>query len=62
MSKPNVNYGDKTPNVTSYVKKINTAISYSNSNKKEPTTSAYVKTIFPTKSNGSFIKTFNNYY
>lgn len=62
MSNPNVNYGDKIPNATSYVKQINNAISYRNINKKEPTTTAYVKTILPSKSNGSFVKTFNNYY
>lgn len=62
------NYGVKIPNSTSYVKTltpsvINNIDSDNNNNVSINRTfdlTGYVKSIIPSKNNGSFIKTFNN--
>lgn len=69
MLKQNINYGEKTANATSYIKKFdNVCDTYSKHNKYnttfrgQGTLSCFVKTINPSKMNGSFVKTYNNYY
>ena len=58
------NYVVKIENPTSYIKNFkNTLINNNNNNtnKKEQDLTGYVKSILPSKNNGSFVKTFNNY-
>ena len=58
----NVNYGDKTQNKTSYIKKFNlTTYTYNTNFRGEGMNSSFIKTIHPSKLNGSFVKTFNNF-
>jgi uncharacterized protein YhfF len=68
MMNQNINYGEKTANATSYIKKFeNTYDIYNKYNKYnttfrgQGTLSCFVKTINPSKYNGIFVKTFNNY-
>lgn len=56
------NYGVKIENPTSYVKNLKNTLTNNNNNKKEQDLTSFVKSIAPSKNNGSFIKTFNNYY
>jgi hypothetical protein len=59
----NTNYGEKTQNKTSYVKKVSLPnYTYNTSFRGEGSRTSFVKTINPTKLGGSFVKTFNNYY
>jgi hypothetical protein len=63
--KQNNNYGDKTENSTSYVKKnnnFNTYNNYTTTFRGQGTLSCFIKTVNPSKMNGSFVKTYNNYY
>ena len=65
MLKQNINYGDKTQNSSSYVKKIdnfNTYDKYNTSFRGQGTLSSFIKTLNPSKMKGSFVKTYNNYY
>jgi len=63
MMKQNNNYGDKRENSTSYVKKINnTYDNYVTTFRGQGTLSSFIKTLNPSKMNGSFVKTYNNYY
>jgi hypothetical protein len=58
----NINYGEKTQNKTSYIKKFNsTRYTYNTTFRGDGTNGSFVKTINPSKLNGSFVKTFNNY-
>jgi len=54
------NYGVKIPNPTSSVKNFKNTLEVSSVSKKKPTLTSYIKTIIPSRNNGSFIKTFNN--
>jgi uncharacterized protein YhfF len=66
MLNKNVNYGEKTPTATSYIKKINNTYNvcnkYNTTFRGQGTLSCFIKTINPSKFNGSFVKTYNNYY
>jgi hypothetical protein len=65
MLKQNINYGDKTQNSTSYVKKFDnfhTHNKYNTTFRGQGTLSSFIKTLNPSKMNGSFVKTYNNYY
>lgn len=69
MMNRNINYGEKTANATSYIKKFDNTYDIYNKYDKYNTTfrgqgtlSCFVKTINPSKMNGSFVKTYNNYY
>jgi hypothetical protein len=61
------NYGLRIQNPTSYVKNLKKTLINSNNsndnnnNNKTQDLTSYVKSIVPSKNNGSFIKTFNNY-
>jgi hypothetical protein len=62
MIKQNINYGEKTQNSTSYVKKFNQCYNiYITNFRGEGTPDCFIKTFKPSKTNGSFVKTFNNY-
>lgn len=62
MIKHNINYGEKNQNSTSYVKKIYQCYDHLNFNfRGEGTPNSFIKTYNPSKMNGSFVKTFNNY-
>jgi hypothetical protein len=62
MIKQNLNYGEKTQNSSSYVKKINQCYDTQNTNfRGEGSPNCFIKTYKPSKMNGSFVKTFNNY-
>lgn len=69
MLNQKINYGEKTPNATSYIKKIDNTYNISNISNKYNTTfrgqgrlSSFIKTINHSKLSGSFVKTYNNYY
>jgi len=57
------NYGEKTQNPSSRTKKFNpTRYTYNTNFRGEGTNSSFIKSVNPSKFNGSFVKTFNNYY
>jgi hypothetical protein len=66
MLNQNTNYGEKTANATSYIKKFNNTYEvynkYNTSFRGQGTLSSFIKTVNPSKINGSFVKTYNNYY
>jgi hypothetical protein len=66
MLNQNINYGEKTATATSFIKKFdNKCHAYNKFNttfRGQGTLSCFIKTIHPSKMNGSFIKTYNNYY
>ena len=55
----NVNYGGKIPEQSSVPKSINIK---NNKYKSHGTLPAFTKTITPSSTGGSYVKTFNNYY
>jgi hypothetical protein len=58
----NVNYGEKTQSPTSYIKQFNTITNINNTTfRGEGSPQSFIKTINPSKYNGIFVKTFNNY-
>jgi hypothetical protein len=58
----NVNYGEKTQSPTSYIKQFNTSTNiYNTTFRGEGSPQSFIKTINPSKYNGIFVKTFNNY-
>jgi len=63
MLNQNTNYGERTQNSTSYVKKFDLPINayniYSTTFRGGGTKTCFIKTINPSKLNGSFVKTFN---
>jgi len=62
MLDQNTNYGGKTHNSTSYVKFFTyPRDKFSTNFRGEGTLSCFIKTPNPSKMNGSFVKTFNNY-
>jgi hypothetical protein len=66
MLNQNINYGEKIANDTSYIKKFNNTYDvynkYNTTFRGQGTLSSFIKTINPSKMNGSFVKTYNNYY
>ncbi len=64
MLKQNINYGDKTQNSSSYVKKFDNFNTHGKNTtfRGQGTLSCFIKTLNPSKMNGSFVKTYNNYY
>jgi hypothetical protein len=68
MTNQNINYGEKTANATSYIKQFNnlythnTYDKYNTTFRGQGTLSSFIKTVNPSKINGSFVKTYNNYY
>jgi hypothetical protein len=63
MLKQNINYGGKTQNSTSYVKTFDlTSYTFNTNFRGQGTPFSFVKTINPSKLNGSFVKTYNSYY
>ena len=62
MLNQNINYGGKTHNSTSYIKIFSySRDAYNSTFRGEGTLTCFIKTTNPSKMNGSFIKTFNNY-
>jgi len=63
MLNQNTNYGERTKNSTSYVKTFNLPINnnniYQTTFRGDGTKTSFIKTINPSKFNGSFVKTFN---
>ena len=58
----NINYGEKIKNSTSYVKNFNQYYNIYNTNfRGDGSLTCFIKTFKPSKTNGSFVKTFNNY-
>ena len=63
MLNQNKNYGGKTENSTSYVKTFDlTSYTFNTSFRGQGSSFSFIKTINPSKINGSFVKTYNNYY
>jgi len=63
INNKDVNYGEKIANSTSYVKQFNltTYTMYNTTFRGEGSPFSFIKTINPSKYNGKFVKTFNNY-
>jgi len=68
MLNQNINYGEKIANATSYIKKFdnkcetyNKYDKYNTTFRGQGTLSSFIKTINPSKMNGAFVKTYNNY-
>jgi hypothetical protein len=63
MLNQNTNYGERTKNSTSYIKSFNLPINAYNTHsttfRGDGTKTCFIKTINPSKLNGSFVKTFN---
>lgn len=63
MLNQNKNYGGKTENSTSYVKTFDlTPYTFNTTFRGQGSSFSFIKTINPSKINGSFVKTYNNYY
>ena len=64
MLNQNINYGGKTQNSTSNIKTFDITYKYTCNTtfRGEGSPFSFIKTINPSKNNGSFVKTFNNYY
>jgi hypothetical protein len=63
IQRQNANYGAKIQNKTCYVKNFNPVIYTYNTNfRGQGSPESYIKTINPSKLNGSYVKTFNNFY
>jgi hypothetical protein len=63
MLNQNINYGGKIHNSTSNVKTFDqTHYTFNTTFRGEGSPFSFIKTINPSKTNGSFVKTYNNYY
>jgi hypothetical protein len=63
MLKQNNNYGGKTQNSTSNIKTFEmTSYTFNTTFRGQGSPFCFIKTINPSKINGSFVKTYNNYY
>jgi len=63
MLNQNINYGGKTQNSTSNTKLFElTSYTFNTTFRGQGSPFSFIKTINPSKNNGPFVKTFNNYY